>query len=131
MTAEEEIRANVKLVNDKFSSAAADTSPFGYDSHSVKRIDLFIEKLREHADRTADGTEKLIQIFGSWFGECIRNVYGGQWRKKGDQWGIFFDDSNAVYPFTKVRKQFELGVEGGESIHDFFEAIDTIFFHRT
>jgi len=28
MTAEEEIRANVKLVNDKFSSAAADTSPF-------------------------------------------------------------------------------------------------------
>ena len=55
MTAEDKILANAKLVNEKFSSARRDVRSFGYDTHSVMRIEEFIEKLREDADRTADG----------------------------------------------------------------------------
>ena len=40
---------------------------------------------------------------------------------------MFFDDSNAVFPFAKVSKQFQNGRDGGDSIFSFFEVISPVF----
>jgi len=47
------------------------------------------------------------------------------------KWGVFFDDSNAVFPFAKVSKQFENGHDGGDSISSFFEVIGPVFRKRS
>lgn len=72
--------------------------------------------------------EDLVQLIGSYLGECIIRSYGGVWREHDDgTWGVFFDESNAAFPFSKVRKQLEDGVERGDSILSFFEVIPKIF----
>jgi len=41
-------------------------------------------------------------------------------------WGVFFDDSNAAFPFAKVQKQFQNGIDDGESILSFFDVIGLV-----
>jgi hypothetical protein len=53
---------------------------------------------------------------------------GGHWQEDSGNWGVFFDDSNAVFPFTKVMKQFENGLEGGASILSFFDLVGLVIF---
>jgi len=135
MTDEEKIRANAELVNEQFSAPNIDPSEddyarrFGYNYLSVLRIEQFIEGQRTNPGRTPQATENLVEVLGSWLGECILSIYPGAWRWKDNQLGVFFDDNNAVFPFEKVRKQFEQGVEGGESILDFFRTVN-IFYKR-
>ena len=49
----------------------------------------------------------------------------GTWKEQEGEWGVFFDDSNAVFPINKVRKQFQNGRE--DSILSFFEVIREVF----
>jgi hypothetical protein len=65
----------------------------------------------------------LVQLIGSYLGECVIHCYGGVWRWREGDWGVFFNDSNAAFPFIKVRKQFHSGIDDGESILGFFDAI--------
>jgi hypothetical protein len=69
-------------------------------------------------------------MIGSYFGECIIHTYGGTWREHNGRWGIFFDDSNAVFPFSKVSKQFQDGLDGGHSILSFFELIAPVILKK-
>jgi hypothetical protein len=130
MTTEEKIRANAQLVLDRFSSLGEPRRQFGYDQESVKRVEEFIEQQRSTADVTSDSVASLIQVLGSYLGECIIHNYGGVWRQQEDQWGIFFDESNAVFPFNKVRKQFQNGLAGGDSILSFFELIGPVILKK-
>jgi len=66
-------------------------------------------------------------MIGCYLGECIIKTYGGTWKLHEGQWGVFFDDSNAVFPFAKVSKQFQNGHDGGDSIFSFFEVISPVF----
>ena len=125
MTPEDKIRANAQLVIDRFSQPTELESPFGYNSESVRWLDGFIERERTTRDVDSVGTAKLIQVLGSYLGECVIHVYGGTWKEREGQWGVFFDDSNAVFPFNKVHKQFQNGE--GDSIRSFFEVIGEVF----
>jgi hypothetical protein len=127
MTAEEKIIANARMVVDKFNPLWDGKTAFGHDLASVKWVEGFIERQRNREDFRLDTAEVLMQMLGCYLGECVIRSYGGEWRQHDGQWGVFFDDSNAVFPFNKARKQFEHGVSGGDSIVGFITAIPEMF----
>jgi hypothetical protein len=97
----------------------------GYDAESVAWADGFIERQRlRFPGSEADG---LVNIIGAFLGECIIARYGGGWREQEGAPGVFFDDENAVFPFAKVRKQFDNGREGGDSIESLYRTIGPVF----
>jgi len=128
---EEAIRANAKLVVDKFRSLSGLEASFGYNRESVAWVDGFIERYRSKPDFTIESAAMLVQVIGSYLGECVIHEYGGEWRQREDGWGVFFDDKNAVFPFAKVYKQFENGVERGDSILGFFDLIGPVIFDKS
>jgi hypothetical protein len=124
MLVEGQIRANAQLAISKFAALSGLGEHFGYNRASVEWVDGFIERGR--TDIKADSVNGLVQVLGSYLGECIIKIYGGVWREHDGTVGVFFDDSNAVFPFTKVRKQFENGRDPGDSILGLFDMIDPV-----
>jgi len=131
MTTEEKIRANAQGVIHRFSSLSGLHEQFGYNHESIRWIEGFIEQQRSQGSVTPETTANLIQTIGSFLGECIIHSYGGTWKQTGDQWGIFFDESNAVFPFNKVTKQFQNGLTSGDSILSFFELIGPVILKKS
>src|SRR5205823_3476954 len=106
---------------------ASGVDTFGYNRASVEWVEGFIDRQRK-TGLSGESTYTLVQVLGSFLGECLVRVYGGVWRKQGDAWGVFFDDrNNAAFPFAKVNKVFSEGLEGGESVLGFFDAVPAIF----
>jgi len=73
----------------------------------------------------AETIDIFVNVLGSYLGECIRRNYGGEWHADEYGWCIRFDEDNAVYPFSKTRKQLENGAE--DSIYSFFTMIPIVF----
>src|SRR5579871_2075820 len=107
------IQLNAKLVIDSTYKQFGVT--LSYDAESVEWLDEYIERLRAQ-NYPDDDIDKLINVFGSYLGECIRHEYGGEWADEQGNWVIRFDAQNAAFPFSKVLKQFKSGSDGGESI---------------
>ena len=59
MTPEEKIRANGRLVIDRFSTLSGLDTRFGYNRDSLKWVDGFIERQRIAAVRTIDGNREV------------------------------------------------------------------------
>jgi hypothetical protein len=113
-----------------FSVMSKFDDKFGYDRESLVWVEGFIEERRVRKDITAHETATLVRLIGSYLGECVIQAYGGVWRERDGDWGVFFDDSNAAFPFSKVWKQFENGVDGGDSIVGFFDIIPEILLKK-
>ena len=96
-----------------------------YDATSVKFIEGFIE--RNKSSITKEESKGLINSLGSFLGQCIIENYGGQWQLDNDTGSvaIVFDDNNKAYPFAKVSKQFDNGLE--DSVYSFYNVIPTVF----
>ena len=94
-----------------------------YDEASVERVDNFIGRSRDVYDSST--VDRMVSVFGSFLGECVREKYGGQWDKIDGEWGVRFAEGNAAIPFHKVRKQFENGSE--DSILSFYQIIPIVF----
>ena len=120
---EEKIRQNAELVVKQLTEVSG--FAFGYDARSVAWLDGYIERQRARADITEELVNGLVNVFGSYLGECVIKCYGGCWEEEAGQWRVSFDGENAAYPFAKVRKQFQNGA--GDSIKSFFEVIPTVF----
>ena len=93
----------------------------------------FIERQREKAGPEA--SSGLVSVLGSYLGEAIIAATGAAWdTDDSGNLGIAFANGDMAYPFTKVGKQIEQGVEGGESILSFYnvcvEHIATGDLHR-
>ena len=93
-----------------------------YDEKSVTWIDNYIAGIR--ADLSPSVREGLVSVLGSFFGECIRRRYGGEWKEIEGRWAIAFDDHNVIYPLTKVGKHFE---SEGNSILSLYASIPLLF----
>ena len=95
-----------------------------YDGDGVKFLEGFIERNKSViAEEEWNG---LINSCGAFLGQCIIENYGGQWLEEPDgNVTIAFDDDNKVYPFSKVMKQFENGLE--DSIHSMFTIIPIVY----
>jgi hypothetical protein len=99
---------------------------FGYDEKSVAWLEGYIERLR------ADGTferdfDKFVGIFGCYLGEAIIRTHGGRWHEdETHPLHILFDRDNRAFPFAKVSKQMQNGLEAGDSILGFFRSIPAL-----
>ena len=120
---EDKIKENAGLVIEQMRPIGG--YEFGYDLKSVEWLDDYIQLERVRSDFTPGRLQELIEKFGSYLGECIIWCYGGHWENESGRWRVSFDDGNAVYPFSKVQKQFENGAE--DSIKSFFDTIPAIF----
>ena len=120
---EEQIKANAELVIAQMRPLSG--FAFGYNAQSVAWLDGYIERQRAREDRCPEREAGLVNVFGSYLGECIIRCYGGQWENQDGEWRVKFDDGNAAYPFAKVQKQFEFGAE--DSIRSFYEVIPVLF----
>ena len=88
-----------------------------YDEAGVRWLDGYVARNRETL-RTNSGA---FNTAGSWFGECLRRVYGGQWvaNVNGEQWGLQIDEKLLVFPFNKLYKHLT-DETGGESLVGMF-----------
>jgi hypothetical protein len=98
---------------------------FNYDAESVEWVDGYINRQRERPQMDAEMIDVLVDVLGSYLGECVRRTYGGEWLEDKYGWCIRFNAENGVYPFSKTRKQLEKGPE--ESIYSFFTMIPIVF----
>lgn len=98
---------------------------FGYNRESVKWLEGYIERIKKPGvfDEAAKG--RLISMFGSFLGECIIHCYGGAWQQRDGSWCVAFDEKNVAFPFGKVSKQFDNGLE--DSVFGFFDVIPIVF----
>lgn len=96
-----------------------------YDAQSVKFVEGFIERQRNHFD--AQERKGLINSIASFLGQCIIKNYGGRWQfdQETQSVCIALDDENKVFPFQKVTKQFDNGLE--DSVYSFYTIIPLIF----
>ncbi len=122
---EERIRANAELVVQQTRSLSG--IDFGYTEESVKWLEGYIERLRNSGEfENAEAKTKLISVFGSFLGECIVRCYGGAWKlHEPGAWCVAFDENNKAFPFAKVAKQIDNGLEDG--IASFFSMIPLVF----
>ena len=100
---------------------------FGYTRESVQWLEGFIERLRQSGQFDGVGKGTLVSVFGSFLGECIVRCYGGKWTQRDGTWCIAFgdEDQHTAFPFAKVEKQIENGLEDG--IAGLFNAIPAIW----
>ena len=125
---EEHIRANAEIVIEMLRPLSG--IDFGYTQESVEWLQGYIERQRTSGGfDNQEVKDKLISVFGSFLGECIVRCYGGKWRQRDGVWCIEFDEKNVAFPFGKVQKQMENGLEDG--IASFFTVIPLVFKLKT
>lgn len=99
---------------------------FGYNGESVAWLEGYLERLRQSGGLDSeDMKHRLTGVFGSFLGECIIRCHGGAWAQRAGGWCVAFDETNAAFPFAKVRKQMDHGREDG--IGSFFATIPLVF----
>jgi hypothetical protein len=130
MIGEEKIRENAKEAVTRFASLSKLGAEFEYNRRSVAWVEEFIEHQRLRKDVTGNDVEGLVQLIGAYLGECVIHAYGGAWREHDGTWGVFFNASTAAFPFSKVRKQFDNGISGGDSILSFFDVIPQVLLRK-
>jgi hypothetical protein len=82
-----------------------------YSAESIQKLEIMIR------DGWPDGPpimlDQTVTAFGSYFGETIRAIHGGEWRYD-DTHGLHFQVGTSdmkIFPFKKVRKRFVNGSE--------------------
>jgi hypothetical protein len=121
---EDRIKHNAQLVISQMRPLSG--FDFGYDAQSVAWLDGYIERQRIRDDMTPELLDSLVNILGSYLGQCVIICYGGYWQiEPAGQLRVSFNEDNAVYPLAKVQKQFQNGSE--DSIKSFFETIPLVF----
>lgn len=114
----ENIRANAELVARELSHATGEKVSF--DQDSVGRVETFIESQRAEAPDTA---RQLVNVLGCYLGEAvIEAVPGALWGedKESGALCVVFPNGDMAFPFYKVAKQIDEGLENGESILSFY-----------
>ena len=121
---EEHIKANAEMVIEQLRPLSG--IDFGYTRESVVWFEGYIERLRKSGEfESAEIRDKLTSVLGSFLGEYIVRCYRGTWQQHDGVWCVAFGNDNAAFPFAKVEKQIDNGLE--DSIASFFNAIPAIF----
>ncbi|HSK72888.1 MAG TPA: hypothetical protein VK892_14395 [Pyrinomonadaceae bacterium] len=116
----EELKYKAEVVIKMF--AETKNVNLDYDEKSIKYLDSYINEIREEFRQEI--IDKLISIFGSFLGETIRLNHGGNWEIINNEFAVRVNDKVAVFPFSKVRKQFKNGSE--DSILSFYQLAPTL-----
>ena len=86
---------------------------FGYTNESVEWLEGYIERLRNSGESdNVEAKDKLTSVFGSFLGESIIRCFGGRWKQhESGMWCVAFNDEDMAFPFAKVAKQMDNGLE--------------------
>lgn len=99
--------------------------PFGLDKGSVAWVEGFIERQRASGNAKAGGG--LHSVLGSYLGEAIIAAAGGRWDQDDNGIGILLPSGDKCFPFAKVAKQLENGLDAGDSVLGFYStAVDFV-----
>ncbi len=120
----EMIQRNAQLVIDSTYQQFGVT--LGYDEDSVEWLDEHIEQLRDK-NYPANDIAMLVNVLGSFYGECIRRQFGGEWQEYKGGFMLAFANGQMVSPFGKIMKQFEKGASSGESVKSYYTSIPRLF----
>lgn len=113
------IRRNVEYVKTRFSETLGVTLDF--NSESIEWIDGYIDRNGKKLN-TVKLRDGMTNILGSFLGETIIEVYGGDWRVNHENLlGIRFDNNSWAFPFSKTHKHFKNGQV--DSIYSFFKMV--------
>ena len=93
------------------------------DERSIECLSDFMELELFKNQLTKENKNAWISLIGSFLGQTIIKVYGGQWIDESNL-SIELTDNTICYPIDKVVKQLENGKE--ESIHYYFTFISEI-----
>jgi len=127
-----EIREHLKDVEEctkclKNLMLKAHDRQLDYDRESVEFLDGFVETTRNSDAFDEKKRKQLVDMIGSFLGECFRVNYGGEWAILDDRLGVKFTGNNVAFPYTKVWKQYENGFE--DSILSFYETFPLVMEH--
>ena len=114
------ILANAKMVQELAREQMG--TDLAFDGESVEWLDGYIEEIREQYDVAAK--DRLISVFGFFFGEALIQSYGGEWQQYEGAWCVRFVKEQKAFPFAKVAKQFENG--SVDSIYQFFVIVPIV-----
>ncbi len=121
---EQHLKANAERVIQELRPVSG--MDFGYNKESVKWLEGHLEQLRlSGAFQVEETKNQLADLYGSFLGECIIQCYGGSWAEHDGMWGVAFDQNNIVFPFAKVAKQMDNGLEDG--IGTMFRCIPVLY----
>ena len=129
MTIPEKIKANAEIVIETLGPVS-ELPQFGFTRESVDWVEGFIERQRVREDMTDEEKDRLVNMIGSYLGECIIRTYGGEWCEAQDTWGVRVNEKLTAFPFAKVQKQYDNGIEGGDSILSFFDGVGPLMKHN-
>lgn len=120
MDAREAIAANVRLVIEQLGPISE--VEFGLNPESVEWVEGYVERQRARPDLTAESRQRMADVLGSFLGECIVAATGGSWHRseQGGQWGVLLPGGGEAFPMAKMRKLFDSGLAGGDSIVSFY-----------
>jgi hypothetical protein len=121
LSPQERIRRNAAAVVERMAQQGRTLT---YDEAGGAWLDGSINRNWEAF--APENTKRLINLFGSSFGACIRQRYGGEWSALHGTWAFAFDSLNAVFPFDKVAKHFANGAE--DAMLRLFTAIPIAFY---
>lgn len=117
------IRANAALVVLIISEQLG--AEIGYDQAGVRWLDGYIQ--RQHTQGNPANHESLVNTYGAYLGECIRQQFGGEWCEADGAWCIRFDDHHAAYPFARMTEHLEHGKV--DSVLQYFTLIPMMLKH--
>lgn len=93
-----------------------------YDREGVQWLDGYIFRNRQALKENS----KFQECAGCFFGECLRETYGGEWVSHADYgWGVKYECGVYSFPFNKILKH--IANEDGDSILGMFDAIPMTF----
>ena len=81
-----------------------------YSADSILKLDKMIQ---EGWPKPPTMLDQVVLGFGSYLGEAIRHIHGGDWGFNPEQ-GLYFDVGGRdikIFPFAKVKKRFLNGDE--------------------
>lgn len=93
-----------------------------YNEESILKIDEIISKGWPNAQSVI--ADSIILLFGSFLGEAMRHVFGGEWIETEQGWGLKINDTVTVFPFAKIKKRFVNGM--GDSITYYYQSVKAV-----
>jgi hypothetical protein len=101
----------------------SDVPEFGLNRDSLVWVEDYIERLKDQPEFDGSAVSNLIEVFGSFLGECLIAAAGGEWHWSETEqgWGVSFRNNTQAFPFVKVHKLFANGLEAGDSIVSFYD----------
>jgi len=99
------IKANAELVNEIMQGPSG--IAFDFNTRSIEWVDHYLDRKRDQGVGDPRQRERLIRTFGSWYGQCIVELYGGEWEPDDNGLAVLIDERVVVYPLREVRRRLD------------------------